>query len=221
MVTTANSAQRGGDDTVETVDLKGNADLIGAAVKARVRRFVFVSALGASLDSPVPFMAAKAVTETRLRESGMEWTILAPEAFMEVWLGMVVTGPVLTGGAVVYVGSGDRRHSFVSLVDVARFAIAAVDSPAAKDRSVPIAGPEAISFNDVAYAFERALGRPIPRRSVEPGVRIPGMPETVLALLTGLDAFETVVDTRAEAETFGVPQTSLDDYVASVVPVAV
>ena len=47
VVTTANSAKRGGADNVETVDLTGNRNLIDAAARAGVRRFVFVSVLGA------------------------------------------------------------------------------------------------------------------------------------------------------------------------------
>jgi NADH dehydrogenase len=70
VITTANSALRGGDDTVETVDRQGNRSLIDAAKAANVQQFVFVSAYGATLDSPVPFLRAKAETEASLRASG-------------------------------------------------------------------------------------------------------------------------------------------------------
>jgi NADH dehydrogenase len=69
---------RGGDDTVETVDRQGNRSLIDAAKAANVQQFVFVSAYGATLDSPVPFLRAKAETEASLRASGMPYTVLAP-----------------------------------------------------------------------------------------------------------------------------------------------
>jgi uncharacterized protein YbjT (DUF2867 family) len=41
VVTTANAAQRGGEDTFETVDRLGNAALIDAAAEAGGERFVF------------------------------------------------------------------------------------------------------------------------------------------------------------------------------------
>src|SRR5688572_12081924 len=44
VITTANSAQRGGEDNVATVDLQGNFALIDAAASAGVRHFIFVSA---------------------------------------------------------------------------------------------------------------------------------------------------------------------------------
>src|SRR5690348_326106 len=57
VITTANSARRGGEDNPETVEDKGNRQLIDAAEAAGVDQFVFVSALGASPSSPVPFLA--------------------------------------------------------------------------------------------------------------------------------------------------------------------
>ena len=59
IVTTANSIGHGGEDTVESVDLRGNRNLIDAAEAAGVRRFVFTSALGAAADSPMEFLRAK------------------------------------------------------------------------------------------------------------------------------------------------------------------
>jgi uncharacterized protein YbjT (DUF2867 family) len=88
------SAMRGGEDNPQGVDLEGNRNLIGAAREAGVEHFVFVSLLGADPDHPAPFVRAKARSEATLRESGMQYTIVAPAAFMEVWPAMV-SSPVL------------------------------------------------------------------------------------------------------------------------------
>ncbi len=106
VITTANSALRGGDDNTQTVDIDGNRNLIDAARQAGVAHFIFISANGAEPDSPVPFLAAKGKTEQHLRASGLAYTILAPEAFMDVWIGMVVGGPALVKPA----GHGDRQR---------------------------------------------------------------------------------------------------------------
>jgi uncharacterized protein YbjT (DUF2867 family) len=90
VVTTANSAMRGGTDNPQSVDLEGNRNLIESAQDAGVGHFVFVSLLGADPDHPVPLVRAKGQSESALRESGMGYTILAPTAFMEVWPAMVV-----------------------------------------------------------------------------------------------------------------------------------
>src|ERR1051326_6456670 len=62
VITTANAVAATGPDTVESVDVLGNRDLIDAARAAGVGQFIFISALGAAPDSPVPFMRAKALT---------------------------------------------------------------------------------------------------------------------------------------------------------------
>lgn len=124
VVTTANSAKRGGDDTVESVDLDGNRALVEAATQAGVKRFIFVSALGADSDSPVPFLHAKARTEEAIQASGMGYEILRPDVYMDVWVPVVVGIPMQTGQAVRLVGEGSHRHSFVFSGDVGRFAVA-------------------------------------------------------------------------------------------------
>jgi NADH dehydrogenase len=100
VITTAISLGRGPGDTIESVDLAGNRNLIEAATAAGVRQFVFTSALGATPEHVNPFMAAKAATEVLLRSTGMRWTVLAPDAFMDVWLQAVVAGPAASGNEV-------------------------------------------------------------------------------------------------------------------------
>ena len=143
VITTANTATRGGEDTVQTVDVVGNRQLIDAARAAGVKQFIFTSALGVTPDSPVPFMQAKASTEHYLRESGLDFTILAPTIFMDVWIPMVVAQPLMQNQPVTLVGEGRRKHAFIAARDVATFAVACVGHPAAINQYLPLGGPEA------------------------------------------------------------------------------
>ena len=90
LITTANSALCGGEDNVQAIEFEGNHHLIQAAKAAGVKHFIFTSVLGASPEAPRPFVQGKAKTEERLRASGLDYTILAPNFFIEVWVGMVV-----------------------------------------------------------------------------------------------------------------------------------
>ena len=72
VVTTANSAMRGGTDNPQSVDLDGNRNLIEASRDAGVEHFVFVSLLGAAPDHPAPFMQAKGQSEAPCGRAG--WT---------------------------------------------------------------------------------------------------------------------------------------------------
>jgi NADH dehydrogenase len=214
VITTANSARRGGEDSPQTVDFEGNRNLVDAAKVAGVRQFIFVSALVADPNSPVPFLAAKGKAEEYLRASGMPFTIIAPNAFMEVWPAMLVGVPAAAGEPVTLVGEGRRRHSFISAADVANFVVAAVGHPAARNKRLVLGGPEPFSFRDAVAAYERALGRSIPVHSVRPGEPLPGVPQAVWGIAAGFDTYDSPVDMADAARTFGVRLTAFDEVVS-------
>ena len=223
VITTASAGQRGGPDTPDTVDLAGNQNLVDAARAAGVKQFIYVSALTATLDHPVPLPRAKARTEVIVRESGMPYTILAANGIMDVMIPQVVTDRIRAGQPVTLVGEARRRHSFVAARDIAAFAVAAVNHPAAVNRRIAIGGPEAVSWRDIVAAHERTLGRPVPVRWIAPGELLPDLPplpgltELVSGLLAALETFDTPLDMTETSRTFGVTLTSLDDFVAAVV----
>lgn len=125
LITTANSAGRGGEDNVETVDLEGNRNLIEAPSLAGVEHFIFVSAQGEDPDSPVPFLRAKGLSSKGLRESGMTYTVLVPDIYMDLWIPLVILAPVASGRPLTLVGEGTRKHYLIAVDDVAGFALAA------------------------------------------------------------------------------------------------
>ncbi len=213
VITTATSAKRGGDDNPQTVDLEGNRSLIDAARAARVEQFVFLSIPMADPNSPVPFMAAKGKTEEYLCSSDLSYTILAPNAFMDFWIGFYIGLPALQGRPVTIVGEGRRKHSFIAVADVAQFALASIGNRDAANRKLFLGGPEAFSFRDAIAAYERALGRQIPVQSVNPGEPVPGLPEGAWGLAAGFEMFDSPIEMAETARTFGVKLTTLDEFV--------
>ncbi len=221
VITTANTARRAAPDTVEAVDDHGNRNLIDAAAAAGVGQFIFVSGLGADPSSPVPFIAAKGKAEEHLHASGLSFTILQPNAFMDVWLGMLVSMPLAEGRPIVLVGECQRKHSMIAEEDVRAFVLAAVDNPAAINRTLVLGGPEPISFLDAVAVYERALGRKLDVRHVKPGSPLAGVPDPVAALLAGLDAFDSPIQMDEMARTFDVKLTSLEQFVQESLQVSV
>lgn len=211
VITTANSAARDGADTMETVDLAGNRHLIDAAKTAGVRQFIFVSVLGADPISPIPFLQAKGTTEAYLRSSGVPYTMLAPNGYMEVMIKRVVGMPAKMGRPVTIVGGGNRKHSFISVSDVAAFILAAIGNPAAINQRLVLGGPQALSLRDAVAVHERVFGHHIQINSVAPGESVPELPQTVASLLAGLDTYDSPIDMTETAATFGVQLTPLEE----------
>lgn len=212
IVTTANTAQRGGDDNPETVDHQGNRNLIDAAKAAGVKHLIFVSAQIADPNSPVPFLRAKGQTEEYLKASGIPYTVIAPDLFMDAWIMMVVGGPAMAHRPVTVVGTGDRKHSFISRTDVAKFIVACVDNPKALNRKLVIGGPQALSFRDAAKVYEKVLGRTIRVQAVAPGQPVQGVPDPVLPLLAGFDSFDSIIQMNDLNREFSVQPTSLEEF---------
>lgn len=82
IVFTAGSGAHTGPDKTMDVDQKAAIRLIDDCVKAGVRRFVMVSAIGAHPESESDrirhYLRAKGVADNHLRDSGLEYVILQP-----------------------------------------------------------------------------------------------------------------------------------------------
>jgi NADH dehydrogenase len=206
------SATRRTDDTPENVDAQGTINLVDAAREAGVRRVVYVSTLGATPESPVPAFRAKAAAEAHLARSGMDYVILQPDAFMDVWFGMLIEGPVAAGSPVTLIGESKGRHSFIAEADVAKFAAGAARRPGTRNLTLALGGPEAITFADATRAYGAALGRDIPIRNVPPGSPLPGLPGIVSGIAAAFESYDSVVPMQETSAAYGVPLTTVRDF---------
>ena len=143
---------------VQSVDLAGHRSLIEVAVASGVKRFIYVSAVGAGPDVPVDLFRAKWTIEQDLAASRLSWTVLRASPFMESWAALVGQ-PILDRGRTTVFGRGTNPINFVSAGDVARLALRLADDSGAANQIVGIGGPESLTMLDVVARFERAVGR--------------------------------------------------------------
>ena len=76
-------------------------------------------------------------------QSGMTYTILRPNFLMEVWLSSRLGFDFLNANATIY-GAGNNKVSWISQGDVATFAVASLDNPAACDATLGARWPGGI-----------------------------------------------------------------------------
>ena len=153
-----------GVNDIQTTDLDGVTNLVDAAARAGVGHFVYTS-FSANLDLDFPLGRAKRAVEAHLMHSGMEYTILRPSCFMEVWLSPAV-GFDPGNGTVTLYGEGTQPVSYIATADVAAFAVASLTAPAARNAVLELGGPEALSQVQAKEVFEEVLGRPVVTQSV-------------------------------------------------------
>jgi uncharacterized protein YbjT (DUF2867 family) len=108
-------------------------------------------------------------------------------------------------------------HAFVAVDDVAAYAVAATTHPAAANAVLTIGGPEPVSWREIVACFEAELDREVPIHWVDAGEPIPGLPPAVYPLMWSFEAYDSPLDTRELAATFGVEQRTLADFVRGFV----
>jgi len=157
VISTASSTlSRQAGDSIHSVDLEGQLNLINAAQATNVSQFVLISFPQAEVEFPL--QAAKRKVEEHLKASGLTYTILQPTFFMEIWLSPALGFDVANAQVQIY-GSGENRMSWISYKDVAKFAVMSLDNAEARNAEIKLGGPEALSPLEVVRLFEELKGQ--------------------------------------------------------------
>ena len=149
--TTTVSMQPG--DSIPVTDQQGQLDLVQAARLAGVRKFVYIS-IPQEME-PCPLTTAKRTVEQAVISSGMDYTILCPCIFPEVWLSPALGFDYPNAKATIY-GDGHAKNGYISLGDVAEYAVQSLDNPVARNTLFELGHPQMHSLLEVVRIFEQA-----------------------------------------------------------------
>jgi uncharacterized protein YbjT (DUF2867 family) len=148
-----------GENDIQSVDEDGIINLINASKTAGVNHFIYTS-FSRNLDLDFPLRNAKRKVESHLQDSGLIYTILRPGCFMELWLSSAV-GFDTRNGKVTTCGTGENPVAYISVKDVAKFAVESISNPAAKNAILELGGPQNLSQLDAVKIFEEVLHKKI------------------------------------------------------------
>jgi NADH dehydrogenase len=219
--TTTISMQPG--DSIPVTDQQGQLDLVQAARQAGVHKYVYIS-VPQDLE-PCPLTTAKRTVEQAVISSGMDYTILCPALFMEIWLSPIVGFDYPNAKANIF-GDGHAKNPYISLGDVAEYVVQSLDNPAASNAVFELAQPQMHSLLDVVRAFELAGGKSFELQFV-PAVALEAQRDTAtdplqksFAAMMHNVANGIHLDISRAERTFAIPFKSLKDYAtqASAVP---
>ena len=147
-------------DAIERVERQGTINLVDAAAAEGTGRFVYMSLYRVPHD--YAHQSAKLAAEQHLIASGLEYAILQPSLFMEVWFSPPL-GFDLARGTVQVFGPGTAALSWISEEDVADYTIWALDAEAAANQMIELGGPETLSQLDAVAIHEELLGTTLER----------------------------------------------------------
>lgn len=141
----------------QKLELARNA--IRAAKAAGVQYIVRSSGAGADPDAPVAIGKLQGQIDQEVKESGLSWTILMPNFFMQNW--QYFSADQLKSGTY-RAPEGNGAKSVIDVRDVAEAAAAVLANPAAHaGRSYTLTGPEALTSAQQLAAISEVAGRTI------------------------------------------------------------
>lgn len=136
------------------------SNLIDEAKKSGIKHIVKQSIMGADLDADVEAMRLHRQTEKMIEESGIPYTFLRPNEFMQGFINF--QGSTIKTNNAFYVPAEDAKVSFVDARDIAAVAVKAlVDGEKHYDKTYTITGPEALSYYQAAEILSNATGKKI------------------------------------------------------------
>jgi uncharacterized protein YbjT (DUF2867 family) len=150
-----------------------------AAERARVERFIFFSALGATAHDRTRFLRAKALAEDAVAGAeALRTTVIAPSLIYgpdSPWLRVTARAAHLP--LVPMAGRGRSVFQPIWAEDVADCVVAALDRGQTEHAErIELAGPQTLSVEELLHLGLRAAGRdrpvlPVPARLVRVGLR--------------------------------------------------
>lgn len=220
---TAIVAESPPDITFEKVNVLGTELIVRESRRAGVRRFIYVSSLGADRGDS-PYHRSKRRAEEIARTFDGEWLIVRPgnvygtgDEQLSLILKMVRSLP-----AVPVIAGGDRPFQPIWAGDVGKALALAVERDDLARRVLEIAGPDQTTYDDVVQRMARITKRtplrvpiPMPLASVvlraadAVGVDVP-VDSGQLTMLSEGNVIESAGG-NALTTVLGIPGTSLDD----------
>ena len=215
--------RQGRQEQFQRIMVDGTRDLLAAAKDAGVRRFVHMSALGASEETKdlVPYYGAKWEAERLVQAAGIPYVIFRPSFVFGPNGGILPTFTKLARLAPVtpIIGSGRQRIQPIWADDVAAYFADATARNEVTDRTFELGGPDVVSWNEFWERLKRALGLRRPSIHVPVGLmrmnalvteRLPGNIPLTRDLLKMLELGDNVVSNDEAVRTFELPLVSLD-----------
>ena len=138
------------------VDYQGNINLIELLKKNGGEKFVYISSLGASLNSRFQLYKVKQLIEDSLKISGLDYTIFRPSGFFSDFT--MPAKIVKKYHFYPVMGWGNNRMQGIHMRDIAHCAIDSLSNSKASNQVFPIGGPEVLTFKKIISIYSKVLG---------------------------------------------------------------
>ncbi len=154
-----------------------------------VEHIVRLSALGVGYPRRITLGTVHGEAERIIRASGIDWTFLRPNAFMQNFISY--WGESIRTRKAFCVPQGQGRVSLIDVRDIAEVAVETLVGAGHRSKAYALTGPAALSNYEVAEIFSNNLGREISyqdisKQEARDALSAQGMSEWMVNVITEL-----------------------------------
>jgi NADH dehydrogenase len=150
-----------GEATFENMHFRATQNVVAAARRAAISRFIHMSALGTRPDAPSRYHQTKWQAEQVVRDSSLPFTIFRPsliygpkDQFVNLFARMAKLCPVLP-----VMGNPKARFQPISVQVVAAAFVGSLQEPKSIGQTFDLCGPETFSLPEILDAILGVTGR--------------------------------------------------------------
>ena len=132
-------------------------NVVHAAKDAGVTHLVKLSVWGAETEA-FSFAKVHRPVERAIEESGLAWTFIRPNGFMQNTVNYM---PTIKSEGKLYQPAGDTKISHVDVRDIAAVAVKVLTEPGHEGKAYTLSGPAALSYGDIAATISSASGKSV------------------------------------------------------------
>jgi uncharacterized protein YbjT (DUF2867 family) len=150
-----------GTNTFERVHHLGTRNVVEAAKRTGIKRFVQMSALGVRADGVAPYQTTKWKGEEEVRQSGIPFCILRPSLIFGEGDGFVTQMMATMRSAPLFrpvPGAGSPKFRPIDVEDVTTCFARALTYEAATNQTVDLGGADELTLNEVLAEIARCAG---------------------------------------------------------------
>ena len=192
---------------------------VDVALQSGTKHIVKVSSIEATPDATSPIPKLHLEAENYIKASGLEWTMVKPNFYMQNLLGSATT---IKEQDKIFLPMGEGKTGMIDTRDVGKVIAKVLSEEGHSSMNYEITGPEILSFYDVAETFSNVLNKTVNYIDLP----MPAYKEILSNFLTNqwhldavIDLFEGIREGGIEEKTdtyatlMGEPPKSLEEFI--------
>ena len=152
----------------EEINLNLTKNVIKACKNAGIKKIIFISGLGVSRSNKSDYFISKYKAEQEIINSGLDYTIFRASYIIGKTDYLTKTlSKQMKKGVIIIPGSGKYRLQPISVADVAKIILEAINEKKFSKKILDLVGPQKMSFEDFVKLFTKNTKVKIQKTNLE------------------------------------------------------